>query len=131
MHRLVAVALLALLAGTASAQNPGTGRSTGIFITPLQFCQFTVSNSATTIGAATPTSTTTCTIPALTAWVRIDIETVSVRHRDDGTAPTASIGNLDQVGTMYYNGDLSKLKFIATSGTATIDVSFYDGPGLQ
>lgn len=128
---LAAVSIAALLVGSADAQNGGNGRPNTIFIQPLQFCQFQVSNTATTIGAATPTSTTTCTIPARTAWVRIDIETVSVRSRDDGTAPTASIGNLTAAGaTMYYNGDLSKLQFIATANTATIDVAFYDGPGL-
>lgn len=133
MRRLLAAAsIAALLVGSADAQNGSNGKLNSTFIQPLQFCQFQVSNSATTIGAATPTSTTTCTIPVRTAWARIDIETASVRSRDDGTAPTAAIGNLTAAGaTMYYNGDFSKLQFIATANTATIDVAFYDGPGLQ
>lgn len=132
MHRLVAIALLALLAGTAAAQNGGNGKPNTTFIAPLGYCQFTVSNSATTLAAATPTAGTTCVPPSRTAMAVMYIETAAIRYRDDpaGTAPTATVGQPVPVGPFRYNSDLSKLSIIAQSGTATIDVSFYDGTPL-
>lgn len=132
MRRLaLAVLLLLGTAAAALAQN-NSARQSSNFITPLGYCQFTASGSATTFAAATPTSTTTCTPPALTAWVTICIETAAIRWRDDGTAPTTSVGMPVSAGQcFYYNSDLSKLKIIAQTGSPVVDASFYDGPGLQ
>lgn len=56
----------------------------------------------------------------------VTVETTSVRYRDDGTDPTASVGILiASAAQLQYFGTLSAIKFIATSGTATLDVGFY------
>lgn len=53
-------------------------------------------------------------------------ETQSVRWRDDGTAPTASVGMLLPVNTPFiYDGDLNKIQFIETTASASLSVSYY------
>ncbi|UCH46493.1 MAG: hypothetical protein JSU95_10195 [Betaproteobacteria bacterium] len=50
----------------------------------------------------------------------------SVRWRDDGIAPTATVGMPLAVGaTLNYDGDLNKIKFIETAASAKINVSYY------
>lgn len=61
------------------------------------------------------------------------VETVDVRMRDDGTAPTNSAGVVYGVGSApyFYSGDLSAVKFArkGTTGTATVTVLSYKQPG--
>ncbi len=53
-------------------------------------------------------------------------DTNGVRWRDDGTAPTASIGMPLAAGvTLQYDGDLSKIKFIESTASAVLNVSYY------
>lgn len=53
-------------------------------------------------------------------------ETQDVRWRDDGTAPTASVGMPLAKGTMLqYDGDLANIKFIEQTGSAKLNVSYY------
>jgi hypothetical protein len=48
------------------------------------------------------------------------------RYRDDGTAPTASIGPLLYPGLVWsYSGPLASIQFIQTAASATIAVCFY------
>lgn len=57
---------------------------------------------------------------------QICVETAAVRYRDDGTAPTASLGIPVAAGTCFqYSGPLSAVQFIAQSSAATIDVAYY------
>jgi hypothetical protein len=50
----------------------------------------------------------------------------NIRWRDDGTAPTASVGMiLIQNNVLSYDGDLSKIKFIQTGAGAKLNVSYY------
>lgn len=55
------------------------------------------------------------------------LETAQVRWRDDGTAPSASVGVLMDVGVVIeYDGDLSQIKFIRASATSgSLPVSYY------
>jgi hypothetical protein len=47
------------------------------------------------------------------------LETAQIRWRDDGTAPTAAVGHLLEVGqVLEYDGDLNKISFIRTGGTS-------------
>ena len=61
----------------------------------------------------------------------ICVETNSVRYRDDGTAPTATVGMLiepagtSNPGCIKYEGPLSALIFQQVTSPATIDVSYY------
>lgn len=53
-------------------------------------------------------------------------ETQSVRWRDDGVAPTASVGMLLPVNTVFvYDGDISRIQFIETTASASLSVSYY------
>lgn len=53
-------------------------------------------------------------------------EGAPVRWRDDGVAPTASIGMPLAVGVPFqYDGDLTKIRFIQQSASATLNISYY------
>ena len=49
-----------------------------------------------------------------------------VRWRDDGVAPTASVGMPLAAGvTLQYDGDLSQIQFIQQSATAKLNITYY------
>jgi hypothetical protein len=53
-------------------------------------------------------------------------DTNGVRWRDDGTAPTSSVGMPLAAGvTLQYDGDLSKIQFIESTASAVLNVSYY------
>lgn len=53
-------------------------------------------------------------------------EAQAVRYRDDGTAPTSSVGQPMAVGAVLnYTGTLSKIKFIEQTSGAKLNVSYY------
>lgn len=53
-------------------------------------------------------------------------ETQNVRWRDDGVDPTNSVGMLLVAGTPFqYDGDLNKIKFIETTASAKLNISYY------
>lgn len=56
----------------------------------------------------------------------ISPETQNVRWRDDGTAPTASVGYLLAVGSeLDYSGSLDNLRFIETAASAKLNICYY------
>ena len=60
------------------------------------------------------------------------LEAAQVRWRDDGTAPTASVGHLLEIGqVLTYDGPMNKIQFIRTGGVSgTLPCSyFYVGIG--
>jgi hypothetical protein len=60
------------------------------------------------------------------SFALITPETQSVRWRDDGTAPTSSVGMPLSAGvTLQYDGDLSKIRFIEQLSGAKLNVSYY------
>ena len=69
---------------------------------------------------------TALTVPSAAKVALIQAETQSVRWRDDGSDPTASVGMVVAAGeTLFYTGDLSKLKFIETTTSAKLNVAYY------
>lgn len=53
-------------------------------------------------------------------------ETQGVRWRDDGTAPTASVGMPIAAGAyLNYDGDLNRVKFIEQTASAKLNISYY------
>lgn len=53
-------------------------------------------------------------------------ETQTVRWRDDGVAPTATVGMPLAAGQPFlYDGDLTKIRFIEATATAALNVSYY------
>lgn len=60
-------------------------------------------------------------------FVMIVAEAQAVRWRDDGVAPTATVGMPLAVGaTLLYDGDLNKIQFIAQTAGGIINSSFYN-----
>ena len=81
----------------------------------LGYQQITSLSSAT--GLTVPTGATRALIAPLTK---------DIRWRDDGTAPTSSVGMPLVVGTtLNYDGDLNKIRFIETAASAVLNVSYY------
>lgn len=53
-------------------------------------------------------------------------EAEGVRWRDDGVAPTASVGMPLAAGvTLQYDGDLTRIRFIEQTATAKLNISYY------
>lgn len=60
------------------------------------------------------------------AMALIRCETQAVRYRDDGTAPTASVGMPLAVGdVLEYDGDMKKIQFIEQTASAKLNVIYY------
>ena len=71
-------------------------------------------------------SSTALTVPAGATLALIVPETQNVRWRDDGIAPTASVGMLVPANSsMSYDGDLKAIRFIAATSGAVLNVSYY------
>lgn len=58
--------------------------------------------------------------------VLITPEAQAVRWRDDGTAPTSTVGMPLAVGdTLEYDGNLNKIQFIEQAASAKLNISYY------
>lgn len=72
------------------------------------------------------TATSLPNIPVGAAEAFVVCESQTVRWRDDGTSPTASIGVPLTANTAFpYTGNLAAIQFIQTTATATCNVSYY------
>jgi len=66
------------------------------------------------------------TVPARSRRAIIQAEAQAVRWRDDGTNPTDSIGmRLNADEELEYDGDLAAIKFIETTASAKLNVTYY------
>jgi len=82
---------------------------------PLGYQQITLTGTAAGL-----------TVPAGASIAYAIVEVATARWRDDGTAPTTSLGMLIPIGgTVTFGGNLSAVKFIAVSGSPTLNVSYY------
>ena len=71
-------------------------------------------------------ASTALTVPSGATLALIVPETQNVRWRDDGTAPTSSVGMPIFVGaSLSYDGDLNRIRFIQQTASATLNVSYY------
>lgn len=72
-------------------------------------------------------SSTALTVPRGARFALIKAQTQNVRWRDDGTAPSGTVGMLLATTdpTLCYAGDLSAIRFIETTASAAINVSYY------
>jgi hypothetical protein len=82
---------------------------------------------ATSQMGLTVATATALTVPATATTAVITVEGNSVRYRDDGTAPTASVGTLIPVGAVMTLKltSFTNAQFIQTAATANIDVAYY------
>lgn len=114
------LAISTLLLAPARAQTAVPGQP----IVPLGYCQI----AAATLAASTPLSACVGGIPTGATMAFLQSEVAPIRYRDDAVAPTTSTGNLlvnGAGGQMFYTGTLSKLRFIAASGSPLLNVAFY------
>jgi hypothetical protein len=91
---------------------------------PLGYQQLTSFSAATNL-----------TVPAGATYALINVEgtagTDTVRWRDDGTAPTTSVGMLmnatgdQRWPPLLYAGNLSTIQFIVAAGNPKVNVSYY------
>ena len=92
-------------------------------------CQAQIVGHSSTGATQTLTLTGTAqslTVPAGTVWATICIETANARWRDDGTAPTATVGQpLTSGQCMQYSGPFSAFQMIAQTGSPVATVSYY------
>lgn len=71
-------------------------------------------------------ASTALTVPTGATMALIIAETQDVRWRDDGTAPTASVGMPLATGvSLSYDGDLRAIRFIQQTASATLNVCYY------
>lgn len=108
MKKLMLFAALALLATPAAAD-------VGIQRTPLGYQQITTVSSATHL-----------TVPTGAREAVIIAEAQAVRYRDDGVAPTATVGQPLAVSTVLdYTGTLSAIQFIEQTSGAKLNILYY------
>jgi hypothetical protein len=83
----------------------------------------------TVLTASTPLGVPVRDINGLSSTPTVAIivpEGQGVRWRDDGTAPTATVGMPLAAGAVLeYDGDLTRIRFIQQAATATLNVSYY------
>jgi len=85
------------------------------------------------ITAATLASSTALTVPLVpgnptrATYAVISCEGDVVRWRDDGTAPTSTVGMILATfpDVLIYDGDLAALRFIRNSASSILNVSYY------
>lgn len=66
------------------------------------------------------------TVPTGTRLTIFQAESQNVRWRDDAVSPTASVGMLITIGSVFiYSGVPSALKFIEVTSGAKLNVSYY------
>ena len=87
---------------------------------------------ATTQSLSVGATATGLTVPVGATAAIVSVETEAVRYRDDGTAPTATVGVYlpvtATIGSLYSfigRAILANIQFIATTGTATVTVAYY------
>ena len=119
MKRMLALGVAAILLGAQTRPPPQTVGVIPAGKVVLGYCQLSVS---------TAVSLSSCSngIPSGAAFFYATPETASVRWRDDGVAPTASVGYpLAPPSQLVYSGNIGAIQFIAQSGTSTLNVAFY------
>ena len=66
------------------------------------------------------------TVPQGTTLALIVPETQAVRWRDDGIAPSATVGMPIAVGAYFsYDGDLNRIRFFEQIAGAVLNISYY------
>lgn len=75
-------------------------------------------------------ASTALDIPAGTALILVTPQTQAVRWRDDGTAPTATVGYPLAAGSelRYDARSMAALRFIEQTASAAINVVYYGAP---
>lgn len=117
MRRFLAVPFLLWLTITCAFAQNGTRQ------VPLGFCSLSSMSASTGLASCSGGIPTNTTYAVICAYVQ------AVNWRDDGTAPTGTVGTGGQgipAGSCIpYNGTFTAIRFIQQSGGAILGVSFY------
>lgn len=118
---LASIAYVTMLTWGAFAQAPPVSVAPYRYTVILGFQQLTISGTAALL-----------TVPAGATIAEICNEGGAVRYRDDGTAPTASVGVPVAAGSVTapfcfaYSGPLAALQFIQqAAGAGPLDIDYY------
>lgn len=85
-----------------------------------------ITNLTAATGLTVPAVDPSTGLKVMPTLALITPEVNGVRWRDDGTAPTGSVGMPLASGiTFQYDGDLNKIKFIEDDAGAILNVSYY------
>lgn len=119
---LLLVSVVLLLVGLQDCLAQNVQRVVPGLRTPRGYEQLSLTDGSAHALAAIPSQTGNPITLAVFC-----VETTAIRFRDDGTAPTASVGMPVGVGGCWeYTGNPANLSFIRQSAsTATIDVMYY------
>ena len=124
MRKLVLLALVLLLASLTPANAGPGGCTIAGQLNPMGFEQITVSTVSIgfTATLAYPTGGPQADMAQIT------IETNAARYRDDGIAPSATVGYPIAVGNAYMvcgTPAIKAARFIRQSSDGTLNVSYY------
>lgn len=107
--------------------NPSYSSWLPIAVEALDFEQVTVDATSGGVGLTSSKYAPAGTSPM--NIVRISVDTASIRVTEDGTAPTASLGDTFDAGDIFQVtgvNSLRKLRMIRTGGTsAVLNVTYY------
>lgn len=101
---------------------------------PVGYARFATLSSAITVGSTAPTAGTVYTSLTLNGVgvqprrALIDVETQSVRVRDDGTAPTGTEGQLIRANAQQEivgTDAIRNLKIIEAAASAVVTIRYY------
>lgn len=80
-----------------------------------------ITNVSSSVGLTLPS-----TAPQTPTYAVIQAEAQPVRWRDDGSAPTATVGMTIAAGAeLRYDGNLNAIRFIETAASAKLNISYY------
>lgn len=118
MKRILFLALAFLFLSPSPARADCPGMAVHPSLTPLGYQQLTV--SATAVGFTLPAGVTVLMAVAM-------VETNTIRYRDDGVNPTASVGTLVQanVPVVVCGAAISSFRAIRTGSDAALSINFY------
>jgi len=115
--------------GSFSLQNRSQGAATIATMGSMVRYRPLGYGRVTSLSAAAGLPTISGSIPNADVAV-IRAETQAVRYRDDGTDPTAAIGTPLSAGQEFvYTGNMSAIKFIEQTASATLHVNYYKNAG--
>jgi hypothetical protein len=86
--------------------------------------------SAPTTASAASITSGGVPLTATVAYFSVEAASSGIRWRDDGVAPTASVGQLMLTGAapVLYTGSIPALQFIANTGSPLVDITFFKSP---
>jgi len=98
------------------------GSTVSAYRRPLGYQQLTLTTNSLALTLPTPPAGGSVGY----AVIQCEGTSAAARWRDDGTAPTSSVGMTLSTGAeLDYSGDLTMIRFIIGSGSPVLNISYY------